>query len=218
MSAISRVEQKLGTLPLVAILRGLPNEHAAEIGLALADLGFGVIEVPLNSPGPYRSIEILRKTVGDRCVVGAGTVTDPIEVAKVADAGGQICISPNFDKDVLKAALGAGLVPMPGVATATEAFDAIRCGAQLLKVFPASVFGSGYAKALKSVLPSDVKLFAVGGVEDSNIAEYLAAGYDGAGIGSSLYRPTSTVDDVVTSGQALIGKLTVAVPPSERGT
>lgn len=190
--------------PLVAILRGLTPATADAVVETLVAAGFGAIEVPLNSPDPFRSIEIARRTAPEACLIGAGTVVDPADVDRLAEAGGTLLVSPNVDPAVLARAARHGMVTLPGVFTATEAFAAIRAGASALKFFPASLLGPGGIRALGAVLPKDVPLCAVGGVSEIDFADYLAAGIAMFGLGSSLYRPGDTIADVAPRAHAAI--------------
>lgn len=180
---------RLAARPLVAILRGLTPDEAVDVGEALVGAGFVALEVPLNSPEPLASLRRLRDTLGERAVVGAGTVLDIDQVRAVADAGGQIVVSPNADAAVIRASRDAGLVSLPGVFTPTEAFAALAAGADALKLFPAEIAGPAGLKALRAVLPPDRPVYAVGGVTPQTIPDWRAAGAAGAGIGSALYRP-----------------------------
>lgn len=179
---------RLDALPLVAILRGLTPDEAVEVGEALLAAGLTCLEVPLNSPQPLESIRRLRTALGDRAVVGAGTVLTPAAVHEVAAAGGQIVISPNADPAVIQATRSAGLLSMPGFFTPSEAFTAIGAGAQVLKLFPAEVAGVAGLKAVRAVLPADQRVYAVGGVEPDSVAAWRSAGASGFGIGSAIYR------------------------------
>lgn len=181
---------------LVAILRGIRPDEADAIVGALIESGFELIEVPLNSPEPFRSIEQLSRRFGKDCLVGAGTVLSANDCARVADAGGRLMVAPNVDADVLATAKARGMVTMPGVFTPTEALLAVRCGASALKFFPASVLGPSGIAAQLAVLPKDVVVGAVGGVSDKNLAPYVAAGIRAFGLGSSLYRPGMTEAEV----------------------
>jgi 2-dehydro-3-deoxyphosphogalactonate aldolase len=157
---------------LVAILRGIKPDEAETIVATLIDVGFELIEVPLNSPDPFSSIERLSKRFGKDCYIGAGTVLEPPDCARVADAGGRLMVSPNVDADVLAMAQARQMVTMPGVFTPTEAFLALRCGASALKFFPASVLGPSGIAAQLAVLPKEAVVGAVGGVSDKNLAAY----------------------------------------------
>ena len=176
-------------LPLVAILRGLTPEEALPVGEALVGAVFRLVEVPLNSPRPLDSIALLAKALHGRAIVGAGTVLTPAEVAAVAEAGGQLIVSPNSNPAVIAETKRRGLWSVPGFFTANEAFAALEAGADALKLFPAEAASPAVAKALRAVLPRDVPLLAVGGVSPETMSPWLAAGVNGFGIGSSLYRP-----------------------------
>lgn len=180
--------ERLDALPLVAILRGLTPDEAVEVGEALLDAGLTCLEVPLNSPQPLDSIHRLRSALGDRAIVGAGTVLTPAAVREVAAAGGQIVISPNTDPAVIEATRAAGLLSMPGFFTPSEAFAAMGAGAQVLKLFPAETAGPAGLKAVRAVLPAEQRVYAVGGVEPDSVAAWRSAGASGFGIGSAIYR------------------------------
>lgn len=173
---------------LVAILRGVTPGEIEGIGAALFEAGIEAIEVPLNSPDPFTSIEALARQLPG-ALVGAGTVVRPDDVARLDAAGGRLLVSPNVDPQVLEKAAGFGMVTMPGVFTATEAFLAIHSGASALKFFPASVLGAAGISALKAVLPASMVVGAVGGVSDTDFADYAKAGVKAFGLGSSLYKP-----------------------------
>ena len=177
-----------GALPLVAILRGLAPAEAPAIGDALQAAGFRLLEVPLNSPQPLDSIAQLAQRFPD-ALVGAGTVLQAQQVREVHAAGGQLIVAPNFDAEVVREALRLGLVCLPGVLTPTEAFAALACGAHGLKLFPAEMATPAVVKALRAVLPPAVPLLPVGGITPDNMAAYRAAGANGFGIGSALYKP-----------------------------
>lgn len=189
---------------LIAILRGLRPEEAEPIGNALYDAGMRIIEVPLNSPQPLRSIEILRRTLPDDCLVGAGTVLSARQVLEVKDAGGQLIVMPHCDAQVLHAAKQAGLFLTPGVATPSEAFAALAAGADALKVFPAEQVGVSAMKAWLAVLPAGTSLLPVGGITPDNMAPYLHGGAAGFGLGSALYSPGLPAEQVGSRAQAFI--------------
>ena len=188
-------------LPLVAILRGLHPDEAAAIGHALADAGFRVLEVPLNSPQPFESIRRLADALGDPYLVGAGTVMTPAQVDEVAAAGGRLIVMPHADTAVIRAAKQAGMVCVPGVATPTEAFAALAAGADGLKLFPADQVTHAGLKAWRGVLPNTVPVLPVGGIAPDTMAPWLAAGAQGFGIGSALYAPGVDVDEVARRAQ-----------------
>ena len=194
----------LATNGLIAILRGLRPEEAESIGSALYAAGIRIIEVPLNSPQPLRSLEILRRTLPEDCLVGAGTVLSAEQVRAVKVAGGQLIVMPHCDVQVLRAAKDAGLYLAPGVATPSEAFAALAAGADALKLFPAEQVGIGAMKAWLAVLPPGTALLPVGGITPDNMAPYLRAGAAGFGLGSALYSPGLPADEVGRRAQAFI--------------
>lgn len=192
----------LDPLPLVAILRGLTPDESVEIGRVLVDAGFRMLEVPLNSPQPFESIRRMSEALGDEYLVGAGTVLDPANVKKVADAGGRLIVMPHADVAVIRTAKDAGLYCVPGVATPTEAFAALAAGADALKLFPAEQASPAVLKAWRAVLPKDLAVLPVGGISPDNMGPWLAAGAGGFGIGSSLYAPGRPASDVATRARA----------------
>ena len=179
----------LTPLPLIAVLRGISPDEIPAIASALFDEGFRVLEVPLNSPRPLESIRMLAKMLGERCLIGAGTVVDTNDVARVRDAGGKLIVMPHGDTAVVEEAKGLGMVCVPGVATPTEAFAALAAGADGLKMFPAEALPPSALKAWRAVLPRDTLVFAVGGIKPDNMAPYWDAGANGFGTGSNLYAP-----------------------------
>jgi 2-dehydro-3-deoxyphosphogalactonate aldolase len=189
---------------LVAILRGITAPEVVAVGSALAEEGFPAIEIPLNSPDPFRSIELLAAAVGDACVVGAGTVLSADDVIRSDAAGARIIVAPNTDTEVISSAVSRNLRPYPGVATVTEAFQAVYAGARSLKLFPSDAVGIAGMKAWQSVLPPDVELLPVGGVGRSNLATWARAGAGGAGLGTSLYRPGDSADKVRAEARVLL--------------
>lgn len=198
------IRAALAKMPFIAILRGITPADAVPIGRLLADAGFSVIEVPLNSPKPLESISLLARELGDRCLIGAGTVMSPADVHGVKAAGGKIIVMPHSDLDVVKAAKDAGLVCAPGVATPTEAFAALAAGADALKLFPGEMLGPPVVKAWRAVLPKETLLIPVGGVSAQNMAAFAAAGANGFGIGSALYTPGLSSAQVGKRAAALI--------------
>jgi len=192
---------------LVAILRGLQPEEAEAVTIALIESGFRAIEVPLNRPGAMQSVEIAARAAqafGTQCLVGAGTVLSAEAVRQVQDAGGNLVVAPNHDAGVVRAARAAGMVAMPGVFTATEALAALRDGASALKFFPASVLGPSGVAAIATILPEDASLCAVGGVGPDDFGAWMTAGITGFGIGSSLYRPGQTAQQIGAAAQAMV--------------
>jgi len=182
-------------LPLVAILRGVRPDEAVAIGRALVDAGWRLIEVPLNSPEPLRSIEALAAALPE-ALIGAGTVLTPAAARDVHAAGGRMIVAPNFDPAVVRESVRLGMVSLPGVMSPTEAFVALAAGAAALKLFPAEAIGPAVVRALRAVLDPTVRVLPVGGITTANIADYRAAGATGFGIGSSLYKPGMTVAEV----------------------
>jgi 2-dehydro-3-deoxyphosphogalactonate aldolase len=184
-----------GHRPLVAILRGIAPSEALAMMEVLIGAGIGLIEVPLNSPEPLKSIGAMAEAAAGRAQIGAGTVLSADDVRAVAAVGGQMIVSPNTNPAVIAATKEAGLTSYPGVFTATEALAAVDAGADALKIFPANLLGPGGIKALSAVLPAGIPLMAVGGVGEADIARYLEAGTIGFGIGTSLYVPGTTPDE-----------------------
>ena len=182
----------LADLPLVAILRGVTPARVEGVAQALFDAGIRAIEVPLNSPEPFKSIERLAKQFGDRCLTGAGTVLDVANVDRVADAGGKLLVTPNTNPAVITHGVAKGMTVMPGFYTPSEGFAAIAAGAKTLKLFPASTGGIDHLKAMLAVLPKAVPVYAVGGVGAGNMSEWKKAGAAGFGLGSDLFKPDFT--------------------------
>lgn len=199
------------TRKLVAILRGVTPADVVAVGEALIDAGFGIIEVPLNSPDPFDSIRLLASNYGGRALIGAGTVLSVDQVDAVADAGGRLVVSPNCDGAVIRRSVAKGMVSMPGVFTPTECFAAIAAGARTIKLFPASLIGPAGVRAMKAVLPSDVDVLAVGGASPANFAEWIAAGAAGFGIGTALYVPGDRAHDVAAKAREIVAAYDRAV-------
>ncbi|XHS77815.1 2-dehydro-3-deoxy-6-phosphogalactonate aldolase [Burkholderiaceae bacterium UC74_6] len=189
-------------LPLVAILRGVRPEEVEAIGAALYAAGFRLIEVPLNSPEPLASIEALSRSLPADAVVGAGTVLTPEAAQQVKGAGGQLLVMPHCDPALIRAAKALSLIALPGVATPSEAFAALAAGADALKLFPAEMLPPPVVKALRAVLPPTVALLPVGGIAPQGMAAYRAAGANGFGLGSALYAPGYTAEQVAERAQA----------------
>jgi 2-dehydro-3-deoxyphosphogalactonate aldolase len=189
-------EDALAACPLIAILRGVQPDDCLAIGQALADAGFTIIEVPLNSPEPYESIGLLARALGDRALIGAGTVTRPRQVDEVAQAGGRLIVMPHANVQVVVEAKALTLTALPGFATPTEAFAALDAGADGLKLFPAEAYPPRVLKSLRAVLPKEVPILPVGSITVENMGEYWAAGANGFGLGSALYKPGATPEEV----------------------
>lgn len=179
----------LAECPIIAILRGITSDEIVPVGRALIAAGIRIIEIPLNSPNPFESISRLAKHAGEQALVGAGTVLDVGDVAKVKAAGGQLVVSPNTDIAVIAATVKAEMVSVPGYFTPTEAFAAINAGAHGIKLFPAEAASPAVIKAQRAVLPSNLPLLVVGGVQADDVADWLSVGANGFGLGSALYRP-----------------------------
>ena len=179
----------LDPLPLIAVLRGITPEEIPGVADALANEGFRVLEVPLNSPRAFESIRRLADGWGARCLVGAGTVVDVEDVARVEDAGGRVIVMPHADTAVVRAAKARRMPCVPGVATPTEAFAALAAGADGLKMFPAEALPPAALRAWRAVLPPATLVFAVGGMRPDNLRPYWDAGASGFGTGSNLYKP-----------------------------
>ena len=195
------LDDALLKMPLIAILRGMAPPEAGDMGKALVDAGFTIMEVPLNSPDPFASIATLQEAYGDTAIVGAGTVLHAEDVARVADAGGRIVVSPNFDADVVRATKRCGLISVPGVLTPTEAFQALDAGADALKLFPGDLLTPKVVGAMRAVLPPEVAVVVTGGVSVDNAAAWLAGGATGLGIGSALYRKGKTAEEVAADAR-----------------
>ena len=194
-------------LQLTAILRGIRPHEIIDVAAALVERGVHATEVPLNSPEPLDSIQRLAAAFGERCLCGAGTVLQVAQVDQVHAAGGRLLVAPNTDPVVIARALALDMVPMPGVASATEAFAAIAAGARELKLFPASSYGPGHLRALRAVLPPQVRMHAVGGVDEHNAGQWLEAGVDGFGLGGNLYRPGMSAAEVGARADAFLAAL-----------
>lgn len=192
----------LKDLPLIAILRGVTPDEIVAVGRALYDAGFRVIEIPLNSPQPFESIRRLTAELGESCLIGAGTVLTEAQVAEVDAAGGRLIVSPNANLAVIRASKAAGLVSAPGVATPSEGFAALDAGADSLKLFPAEQLGPAVVKAWRAVFPKALALLPVGGITPDNMGPYVAAGANGFGLGSALYKPGLSAAQVSANAQA----------------
>lgn len=193
-------------MPLIAILRGVKSNEVIAVTEALITEGFTMIEVPLNSPGALVSIQLLSEKFGEQVLIGAGTVLNINQVQQVADAGGKLIVSPNANVDVIEKTKALAMISIPGVATPTELFSAIDAGADGVKAFPAEMLSVNVIKSWRAVMPSDFPLFAVGGVNVSNMAAYKCAGVDGFGLGGNLYKSGKSLLDVRVDAKAFIAK------------
>ncbi len=200
---LAQFHAHMDSLPLVAILRGLKPEEALDVGQAIVNAGFHILEVPLNSPDPLRSIQILAAAF-PHALVGAGTVTTAQQVRDIKAAGGQLIISPHLDDNVVCEAVNLGLICLPGVATPSEAFRAIALGAHGLKLFPAEMISPSVVKSMRAVLPKHIRLIPVGGIGTHNMADYRNSGASGFGIGSALFAPGKSAQAVGESAAAFV--------------
>lgn len=205
MNALLRWQGQVDALGLIAILRGLQPEEAIGIVQSLVDSGFGIVEVPLNSPQPFDSITRLRNHFGDDLIIGAGTVLSDRQAVDALNAGAELIVAPNFNKGVADSAVQGGAIYCPGVASPTEAFNALAAGAHALKLFPAEIITPSVVKAMHAVLPDNTLTIPVGGIDTENMATYLNAGAGAFGIGSSLYKPGRPATDVQDRAKQLIG-------------
>jgi 2-dehydro-3-deoxyphosphogalactonate aldolase len=204
MSARDRLRLYLDQCPLIAILRGVTPDEAEAIGAAVIEAGIRIIEVPLNSPDPLKSIEKLSAKFGEHALIGGGTVLHTHSVADIRSSGGHLIVAPNTDIDVIAAAKSEGMVCCPGYFTPSEAVAALHAGATGLKLFPAEGAGPAVLKAQRAVLPSDVPVLPVGGIAPDNMGPWLAAGADGFGLGSGLYKPGQTAAETLQKAKAYV--------------
>lgn len=204
MSANDLLHRYLDDCPLIAILRGISPEEAQAIGDAVYEGGIRILEVPFNSPDPLRSIELLSKRFGERALVGAGTVLDRADVARVRDAGGRLIVSPDTNPEVVAATAAARMVSCPAFFTPSEAFTALRSGATALKLFPAEGATPAMLKAQLAVLPKNVTVLIVGGIQPDNMRPWLDAGATGFGLGSGLYKPGQSPADTIQKARAYV--------------
>jgi len=204
MSAKELLHRYLDECPLIAIIRGVRPDEAEAIGNAIYEGGIRIIEVPLNSPEPLKSIELLAQKFGERMLVGAGTVLDPTDVGRVREVGGRIIVSPDTNPEVISAAASAGLVSSPGYFTPSEAFVAIRAGATSLKLFPAEGATPAVLKAHLAVIPREVPILVVGGVQPDNMRPWLDAGAAGFGLGGGLYKPGQSPAETLDKARAYV--------------
>ena len=211
--------QWLAPLPLVAILRGITPDDTIAVGDVLAEAGFRVLEVPLNSPQPMESIRRLSESLGSGYLIGAGTVMTASQVEGVAAAGGRLIVMPHADPNVIRAAKAADMTCIPGVVTPTEAFAALAAGADGLKLFPASQVSPAGLKAWRAVLPNEVPVLPVGGITPGNMAIWVAAGAQGFGIGSALYAPGIDISEVARRARAFtVAWTAISALPQENHT
>jgi 2-dehydro-3-deoxyphosphogalactonate aldolase len=204
VSSIPDFDAAFARCPLIAILRGVTPNEVVAVGEALFDAGFRLIEVPLNSPDPLDSIARLAQAFAGRAVIGAGTVLHAADVAVVQAAGGTMIVSPNTNIEVIAATSKGGLISLPGFATPSEAFAALAAGATALKLFPAEGANPAVLKAIRAVLPADVRVLPVGGITADTMTPWMKAGAAGFGIGSALYSPGLASDEIVVRSRTFI--------------
>lgn len=200
----------LDQLPIVAILRGVTPARVEKVAEAIFAADIRAIEVPLNSPEPFKSIALLANRFGGDALTGAGTVTSPADVDRVAEAGGKLAVSPHTDAAVIRRAVEKGLHPMPGIMTPSEAYAALNAGARDLKLFPATSLGIGHLKAMLVILPPAAKIYAVGGVNPANMKEWRAAGAAGFGLGSDLFKPDYDDAEIARRAKAAVAAFRAA--------
>ncbi|MDD7911410.1 MULTISPECIES: 2-dehydro-3-deoxy-6-phosphogalactonate aldolase [Pseudovibrio] len=189
---------------IIAILRGITPDEAEAVVEVIVAAGITQIEVPLNSPEALKSISLMKAKVGHKASIGAGTVLTADDVQAVRSVGGEFIVSPNMDKEVILATKRAGMMSCPGVFTPTECFEAVKHGADILKIFPAFIMGPAGIKAMNAVLPKDKPVYAVGGVGAKDFADYAAAGCAGFGLGANIYKPGDTVAEVAANAQEMV--------------
>lgn len=207
MTSLAAFDAAFASCPLIAILRGVRPDEVVAIGEELVAAGFTLIEVPMNSPDPLDSVTRLVDALGSRAMIGVGTVLTVDQVAAMRDAGGRMVISPNTNIDVIRASAAAGLVSLPGIATPSEALAALDAGATALKLFPAEAASPTILKAMRAILPSDLRVLPVGGIVPEGMAPWRQAGAAGFGLGSALYKPGMTAGEVGTRARAFVTAL-----------
>ena len=197
----------MARMPLIAILRGIKPTEAAEVARTLVDAGFTIIEVPLNSPEPFDSIRAIADECGEDVLVGAGTVMSPQQVRDVKSAGGRLIVMPHSDAEVILAAKAEGMIAAPGIMTPSEAFAALKNGADALKLFPAEASPPNVLKAMLAVLPAGTSVVPVGGIDPDNLASYWNVGAKGFGLGSALYKPGKAIEDIASDAKRFVDKM-----------
>lgn len=205
------IKDIFGNVPIIAILRGVTPDEVVAVAEQILDAGIPVLEVTMNSPSPLESIKILSEKYGDSALIGAGTVTTVEQVKDVYDAGGRIIVSPNMDTDVIAETKRLGMYSAPGCFTPSEAFKAYYAGADVLKLFPCDIIGSKGIKAMRATLPKDSLVAAVGGANAGNMAEFVKVGTNGFGIGSAIYSPGKSLEDIRKGADELVSSVRAAL-------
>lgn len=204
---IDAFDSQLSAMPVVAILRGVRPDEIEAVGEAIIAAGITILEVPLNSPDPFASIEIMARCFSGRAIIGAGTVLNAADVTRCKEAGSQLIVSPNMRPEVIKATVAGGMISAPGCLTPSEAFNALDAGAHAIKLFPGELVSPAAVKAMRAVLPANAKLLVVGGVTTDNLSAYRNAGATGFGVGGSIYRAGNSADTVGANAKALADML-----------
>ena len=207
MSAAGDFRTYLAECPLVAIIRGVTPAEAEAIAGAICEAGIRIIEVPLNSPHPLKSISSIADALGEDALVGAGTVLTVDDVEKVKQAGGRLVVSPNMNPEVIGATVAAGMVSCPGIFTPTEAFTALRAGATVIKLFPAEAASPKAVRAMRAILPTDTTLLIVGGITPESMKPWLDAGANGFGLGGGLYKPGQSPEETLAKARTYVQAL-----------
>jgi 2-dehydro-3-deoxyphosphogalactonate aldolase len=207
MNPSEELKRRLAECPLVAIIRGVSPDEVEAVGEAIWEAGIRIIEVPLNSPDPFESIRRLAGRMGERALVGAGTVLEVAQVQSVRDAGGRLIVSPSTFTPVIEATAAAGMVSTPGYFTPSEAFEALRAGATGLKLFPAEAATPAVLKAQRAVIPKDVPVLVVGGVKPDQLRPWIEAGASGFGLGSGVYKPGRSAEETGMRARAYVAGL-----------
>ncbi|MBO6827590.1 MAG: 2-dehydro-3-deoxy-6-phosphogalactonate aldolase [Sneathiella sp.] len=204
---MTSVFDKISEMPLIAILRGIRPGEVIEVCEILSETGFRFVEVTTNSPEWQKSIRLIKAHFGDNLVIGTGTVLTAQDVEQAVEAGSQVIISPNFDADVVRLTKELGLISAPGCFTPSECFEALKAGADILKIFPAEVLGQPFIKGVKAVLPEGTRICPTGGVTPENITDFQKLGVFALGMGSALYSPGKSAQDLRTSAERFVSAM-----------
>lgn len=184
----SAVIQKVKELGLLAVIRGPSQDLTVQMVEALINGGVLGIEVTYSTPNAEEVVRTLAKKYGDQILLGMGTLTKPEQAITAKAAGANFLVSPISDRDLVKAMVASGLVTMAGALTPTEVFQAYSLGTDVVKIFPGSLGGPSYIKALKGPFPN-IPMMPTGGVNAGNVADWFAAGVVAVGAGSELCPP-----------------------------